>query len=149
MHREPVRHIGPEALAEQGRFAGLVRGHADRPRTYHIVTYGCQMNAHDSETLAGTLSGMGLTQAPQREEADLVLFNTCCIRDNAERKALGNITWLKEIKKRRPHMLIGVCGCMMQQRGMAETVLKQYPFVDIAFGTGSLYRLPEYLYLAV
>ncbi len=149
MHREPVRHIGPEALAEQGRFAGLVRGHADRPRTYHIVTYGCQMNAHDSETLAGTLSDIGLTQAPQREEADLVLFNTCCIRDNAERKALGNITWLKEIKKRRPHMLIGVCGCMMQQRGMAETVLKQYPFVDIAFGTGSLYRLPEYLYLAV
>ena len=102
MNREPVRHIGPEELAEQGRFTGLVRDHAARPRTYHIVTYGCQMNAHDSETLAGTLSGMGLAEALRREEADMVIFNTCCIRENAERKALGNITWLKEIKRSAP-----------------------------------------------
>ncbi|NLD51525.1 MAG: tRNA (N6-isopentenyl adenosine(37)-C2)-methylthiotransferase MiaB [Clostridiales bacterium] len=147
--REHVQQITPEQLTEQAQFSKLVQGHGKRPQSYYIVTYGCQMNAHDSETLAGTLRGMGLEQAPTREQADLVLFNTCCIRDNAERRALGNITWLKEIKRDRPHMLIGVCGCMMQQQGMAEKVLRQYPFVDIAFGTGNLYRLPEYLYLTI
>ncbi len=148
MH-EHVKQITQEQLNEQAQFSSLVRDHGKRPRSYHIVTYGCQMNSHDSETLAGTLRDMGLEEATSREQADLVLFNTCCIRDNAERRALGNITWLKEIKRERPHMLIGVCGCMMQQQGMAEKVLKQYPFVDIAFGTGNLYRLPEYLYLTV
>ncbi len=136
-------------MQAQQAFADLVKDHEDRPQSYHLVTFGCQMNAHDSENLAGLLEQMGLEPAQEREAADLVLFNTCCIRDNAQRRALGNITWLKEIKKERPGMLIGVCGCMMQQKGMAETVLKQYPFVDIAFGTGNLYRLPEYLYQMV
>ena len=149
MKREDVVLVAPEAIQDQRRFAALVKDHPERPQSYHIVTFGCQMNAHDSETLAGYLHEMGLTASEKREEADLVLFNTCTIRDNAERKALGNITWLKEIKKDRPHMLIGMCGCLMQQKGMAETVLKRYPFIDIAFGTGNLYRLPEYLYLSV
>ena len=149
MKREDVVLVAPEAIQDQRRFAALVKDHPERPQSYHIVTFGCQMNAHDSETLAGYLHEMGLTASEKREEADLVLFNTCTIRDNAERKALGNITWLKEIKKDRPHMLIGMCGCLMQQKGMAETVLKKYPFIDIAFGTGNLYRLPEYLYLSV
>ncbi len=149
MKREPIVHIDPETIAAQDKYADIVREHPDRPRTYHIVTFGCQMNSHDSETLAGTLSHMGMKKAEDRTQADLVLFNTCCIRDNAERRALGNITWLKEVKKLRPGMLIGICGCMMQQKGMAETVLKKYPFVDLAFGTGTLYRLPEYLYQIV
>ncbi len=127
------------------QFAALV----DRPQSYFIVTYGCQMNAHDSEKLSGMLERMGMTLAPCKEEADFVLHNTCCIRDNAERKALGNVTWLKEIKKQRPQMLIGICGCMVQEPGMAETLLKRYPFVDIAFGTGNIHRLPELLLKAV
>ena len=149
MKREPIVHIDPDMIQAQEKYADIVREHPDRPKSYHIVTFGCQMNSHDSETLAGTLSHMGLVKAEDREQADLVLFNTCCIRDNAERKALGNITWLKEVKKRRPGMLIGICGCMMQQEGMAQTVLQKYPFVDLAFGTGTLYRLPEYLYQVV
>ena len=92
---------------------------------------------------------MGLEPAAERTAADFVLHNTCCIRDNAERKALGNVTWLKEVKKERPDMLIGVCGCMIQQQEMAQKLLKQYPFIDVAFGTGNLYRLPEYLWQAV
>ncbi len=147
--REPVVRVTPEKIGAQRRFADLLRDHPGRPGTYHIVTYGCQMNVHDSETLRGYLHEMGMTQAARRQDADFVIFNTCCIRDNAERKALGNITWLKEVKRERPGMLIAVCGCMMQQQGMAETVLRRYPFVDIAFGTGKLYRLPEYLYLRV
>ena len=102
MKREPIVHIDPDMIQAQEKYADIVREHPDRPKSYHIVTFGCQMNSHDSETLAGTLSHMGLVKAEDREQADLVLFNTCCIRDNAERKALGNITWLKEVKKRRP-----------------------------------------------
>ena len=132
-------------LETQKEFALKVQAMPLRPQTYHIVTFGCQMNAHDSENLAGMMEDMGMTPAPTREGADLVLFNTCCIREGAQRKALGNIIWLKEIKKDRPEMLVGVCGCMMQQEGMAAKVLNDYPFVDFAFGTGNMYRLPEYL----
>ncbi|MBR5231894.1 MAG: tRNA (N6-isopentenyl adenosine(37)-C2)-methylthiotransferase MiaB [Clostridia bacterium] len=147
--REEIRKISQEEMLLQQSFAQKVKDHPNRPQTYYIVTYGCQMNAHDSEKLAGMLRQMGLTPAADRREADFVLHNTCCIRDNAERKALGNVTWLKEVKKDRPGMLIGVCGCMIQQPVMAEKLLKQYPFIDIAFGTGNLYRLPEYLYEAL
>ena len=101
------------------------------------------MNAHDSEKLAGMLADMGMTQADDRRSADFVLFNTCCIRDNAERRALGNVTWLKELKKEKPELLIGVCGCMVQQPQMAEKILKQYRFIDLAFGTHNLHRLPS------
>ena len=92
------------------------------------------------------LREMGMTEAPTREEAELVLFNTCCVRDNAERRALGNVTWLKELKRDKPELLIGVCGCMIQQPGMAEKILKQYKFIDLAFGTANLHRLPQLLY---
>lgn len=147
--REEIKKISAEEMLLQQSFAQKVFNHPERPQTYYIVTYGCQMNAHDSEKLTGMLQEMGLTPASDRKEADFVLHNTCCIRDNAERKALGNVTWLKEIKKERPHMLIGVCGCMIQQQVMAEKLLKQYPFIDVAFGTGNLYRLPEYLHEAI
>lgn len=116
-----------------------------RPKNFHIVTYGCQMNAHDSEKLTGMLLQMGMTEADDRRNADLVLFNTCCVRDNAERRALGNVTWLKELKKDKPELVIGVCGCMVQQPQMAQRILKQYRFIDLAFGTHNLHRLPTLL----
>ena len=144
MNDEIIR-ISAEEIERQRAYAAEFSALTDRPLTYYIVTYGCQMNAHDSEKLAGMLDKMGMTPAATRESADFVLHNTCCIRDNAERKALGNVTWLKEIKRERPDMLIGVCGCMVQEKGMAEKLLKAYPFVDLAFGTGNLHRLPELL----
>jgi len=119
-----------------------VLSHPDRPQSFHIVTYGCQMNAHDSEKLTGMLLQMGMTEADDRRNADFVLFNTCCVRDNAERRALGNVTWLKELRKEKPNLIIGVCGCMVQQPQMAERILRQYRFIDLAFGTHNLHRLP-------
>ena len=113
-----------------------------KDKRYHIVTYGCQMNAHDSETIAGMLEQMGMTEAAAREDADFVLYNTCCVRENAERRALGNVGWLKELKKVKPELIVGVCGCMVQQDGMAQKLIKRYPFVDIAFGTHNLPELP-------
>ena len=137
--------VTPEEIARQQEFIREIATMPHRPKTYHIVTYGCQMNAHDSEKLAGMLDEMGMTPAPKREEADFVIFNTCCVRDNAERRALGNITWLKEVRKTRPELIIAVCGCMIQEPGMAERILKQYRFIDLAFGTSNLHRFPELL----
>lgn len=142
--RKPVI-ITPEQMEEQRRFMDKVRAMPQRPGSYYVVTYGCQMNAHDSELLAGMLRDMGMEEAVNREHADFVIFNTCCVRDNAERRALGNVTWLKEVRKHNPHLIIAVCGCMIQQPGMAEKIMKQYRFIDLAFGTSNLYKLPELL----
>lgn len=142
--RKPVI-ITPEQMEEQRRFMDKVRAMPQRPGSYYVVTYGCQMNAHDSELLAGMLWDMGMEEAVDREHADFVIFNTCCVRDNAERRALGNVTWLKEVRKHNPHLIIAVCGCMIQQPGMAEKIMKQYRFIDLAFGTSNLYKLPELL----
>lgn len=112
---------------------------------YHIVTYGCQMNVHDSEQIAGILERMGMCEAASREDADMVLYNTCCVRDNAERRALGNVGWLKELKKVKPDLITGVCGCMVQQPDMAARLIKRYPFLDMAFGTNDMQNLPAML----
>lgn len=140
----PVQEMEAERMAMHE-----VKDYPERPAHYKIVTYGCQMNAHDSETLAGMLLEMGMEEAPSREEADLILFNTCCIRDNAERKALGNMTWLKQLKKKRPELVLCVCGCMIQQPHMAQVILRQYPFFDVAFGTNNLHRFPSLLLRAL
>ncbi len=145
MNREEIV-VSREELERQREFSGMVKELPHRPRSYHVVTYGCQMNAHDSEKIAGMLEEMGMTASDQRENADFVIFNTCCVRENAERRALGNVTWLKEVRKQKPDMMIAVCGCMIQAPGMAEVILKKYQFVNLAFGTANLHKLPEILY---
>lgn len=112
---------------------------------YWITTYGCQMNVHESEKIAGILRARGYEQAEREEDADIVVFNTCCIRENAENHAYGNIGALKKLKKSRPSMLIAVGGCMTQQAGAAEKLRKKFPFVDIVFGTHNLSVLGELL----
>ena len=144
MKQKPT--IGEEELAQQRRFMDAVAQLQERPRKYHIVTLGCQMNVRDSETIAGMLSEMGFFPAACKEDADLVLYNTCCVRENAENRALGNVIWLKELKKDKPDLLICVGGCMMQEEGMADRLIKAYPFIDLIFGTHNLHRLPELLY---
>ena len=110
---------------------------------YRIVTYGCQMNVHESEKISGLLEGMGAAAAKDGERADIVVFNTCCIRDTAERRALGNIGVIKGEKRKDPSLIIAVCGCMTQQEGAAETIKERYPYVDIVLGTRNIFRLPE------
>ena len=141
--------VSDEEMAVQKGYISAIRDALNREMRYCIVTLGCQMNAHDSETSAGMLDEMGMTPAESREQADLVLYNTCCVRENAENKALGNVIWLKELKALKPDLIIGVGGCMMQEEGMGEKVRKMYPFVDLAFGTHNMYRLPELLYKVI
>ena len=138
--------VPPQELEAQKAYARAVKDAlGGREMKYCIVTLGCQMNAHDSETIAGMLDEMGMTPAESREQADLVLYNTCCVRENAENKALGNVIWLKELKKDKPELIICVGGCMTQEEGMAESLIRQYPFIDLVFGTHNAYRFPEYL----
>ena len=92
--------VSAEEMKRQHAFTEEIRTLPQRPETYYVVTYGCQMNAHDSEKLAGMLREMGMTEAKAKDEADFVIFNTCCIRENAERRALGNITWLRRSERR-------------------------------------------------
>ena len=140
--------VSQEEMDKQRQCAARVR-EGFPGRTYKIVTYGCQMNAHDSENLAGMLEEMGFAPAADEGEADLLLFNTCCIRDNAERRLLGNVSALAQRKREKPDLLVGVCGCMMQQEGGAQRLLDLCPFVDLVFGTHNLYRLPELLLRAL
>ena len=116
-----------------------------RNKSFFISTYGCQMNEEDSEKLSGILKKMGYKKAEDKLSADLIIFNTCCVRENAELKVYGNLGALKNLKKQKPELIIALCGCMMQQKGMAEKVIKKFPFVDIIFGTHNAYKFPEYL----
>lgn len=107
-------------------------------KKYCVVTYGCQMNLHESEKISGILSGMGMSAVNEPENADVVVFNTCCIRDTAERRALGNIGKMKELKKKNKNLLIVVTGCMTQQNGFAENMKERYQYVDVILGTHNI-----------
>ena len=121
---------------ESSRFSG---------GAYYIETFGCQMNVRDSETAAGLLESLGFSHADDKENADLILFNTCCVRDHAEKRVFGNIGAMKELKDEKPNLILGVFGCMMQQEEVAQKLYKRFPFVDIVFGTNLLSRLPAFV----
>ena len=108
---------------------------------YHIVTYGCQMNVHESEKIANVLEELNYQPTENREDADIIVFNTCAIREGAENRAFGNIGALKQQKKINKNLIIVVCGCMTQQKDVQEKIFKTFPFVDIVIGTHNLYNL--------
>ncbi|WP_058953701.1 tRNA (N6-isopentenyl adenosine(37)-C2)-methylthiotransferase MiaB [Clostridium tyrobutyricum] len=114
-------------------------------KNFFIETWGCQMNEEDSEKLSGMLKSIGYTKTTQKDTADIIIFNTCCVRENAELKVYGNLGMLRKLKKNNPELIIAVCGCMMQQKNMAKDMIKRFPFVDIIFGTHNAYKFPEYL----
>lgn len=112
---------------------------------YFIVTFGCQMNVHDSEKIAGILEEKGYEATDIKEEADIIVFNTCAIREGAEDRVFGNVGALKKMKKERPGLIIAVCGCMTQKQETAEKMKKKFPFVDIIMGTFNMTKLSEYI----
>ena len=112
---------------------------------YYITTYGCQMNVHESEKIAGILSGLRYESREEIEDADIAVFNTCCIRENAENHAFGNIGMLKKLKKANKNMIIAVGGCLTQQIGKADILHEKYPYVDIIFGTHNLGKLKDFI----
>lgn len=115
----------------------------DTSKKYFILTYGCQMNVHDSEKLAGMLEEMGYNPVTELEKADIILINTCTIRENAELKVFGKIGSLKRLKRQNPNLIIGVGGCMMQSEKAVKELYEKYPQVDLIFGTHNIHHLPE------
>ena len=142
--------VPEDETARQEAFMHSVRElNPEADKKYMIFTFGCQMNENDSEKLAGMLEAMGYTFAGSPEECDLILYNTCCVRENAELKVYGRLGALKALKKRRPGMIIALCGCMMQQKDVVAHILEKYRHVDLIFGTSNLYMFPELLYKAL
>lgn len=117
----------------------------NRNLKYIILTMGCQLNENDSEKLAGMLTEMGYSETESLLDADLVLFNTCCVRENAEERLFGKLGEIKKLKEQK-EIILGIGGCMMQEPVMLEKIKKSYHFVDLVFGTHTLQNLPENLY---
>lgn len=114
-------------------------------KKYTIVTWGCQMNEHDSEKMAGMLDDLGYTCADDIQHTDLIIYNTCLVRENAELKVYGNLGELKALKRANPDLIIAVSGCMMQKKEIRDIIKQKYGFVDIMFGTHNLHKLPEFI----
>ena len=112
---------------------------------YYIITYGCQMNAHESEKLAGILEERNYSPAEKEQDADIIVFNTCCIRENAENRVLGNLGFVKKLKEEKHSLKVVVCGCMTQQDGAAERLKNRCPFINLIFGTHNIHKFSEYL----
>lgn len=150
--RTPTRLVPPDVLTEQALYSEKVRSviKAAGGKLYaYVKTYGCLQNSSDSEKLRGMLAKMGYTLADSADGADLVLFNTCAIRENAEERVFGNIGALKHSKAENPGMLIGLCGCMAQQETTAKRFNNKFPFIDFIFGTHVMHTLPEIVYSAL
>ncbi|WP_018752427.1 tRNA (N6-isopentenyl adenosine(37)-C2)-methylthiotransferase MiaB [Paenibacillus sanguinis] len=116
---------------------------------YNITTYGCQMNEHDTETIKGLLEQMGYRSTEDRKQADIILLNTCAIRENAEDKVFGELGHLKGLKTEKPNLLLGVCGCMSQEEGVVKRIMQRHGFVDMIFGTHNIHRLPHLIQEAI
>jgi tRNA-2-methylthio-N6-dimethylallyladenosine synthase len=115
----------------------------DKQMRYHLTTFGCQMNEHDSERMKGMLESLGYAEAPERDEADLILFNTCSIRETADSRFIAHLGEARRLKRERPERVVGVGGCWAQS--VKEEVFERFPFVDVAFGPGQVHRLAEFL----
>ena len=129
---EYVRNLNDEFYRQRGQ-----------RRKFIIHTFGCQMNEHDSEKLLGMLENMGYEKTDRDEFADVIIFNTCCVRKHAEDRVYGRISQLKRLKQKKPDMILGICGCVPQQKDVADFIKERYPYVDLIFGTHNLHMFPE------
>ncbi len=142
------RMATPEELENQKLYTEKVRAVVSEmtaPKAC-VVTYGCQQNEADSERIAGILSEMGYMKTDDVKEADIIIVNTCAVRDHAEKKALSITGGYKHLKQKKPSLIIGVCGCMVSKSDMSDKIKKSYPYIDLVFGTENLWKLPEIIH---
>lgn len=150
-----IKKVGSEELEKQKEYCKKVSSllekrykNQDKPLAC-VVTYGCQQNVADSEHIKGMLEEMGYGFTDDRTAAKLVIFNTCAVREHAEDRVFGNVGALKKYKLQNPDVVIALCGCMMQQKHIAEKIKKSFPFVDLVFGTHVVYKVPELVFDAL
>ena len=137
-------HLSPSEMARQKEITNSIKASAGGKTLYALVeTFGCQQNVNDSQRIQGMLMEMGYTLTEDRKEADVIIFNTCAVRENAESRVFGNLGALKALKAKKPSLIIGVCGCMAQQEHIAKRIKSKYRQVDIVFGTHLLWKFPE------
>lgn len=129
-------------ITEEPQVKSIIK---NEKKTFIIITWGCQMNEEDSEKISGMLLNIGYSKVEKIEDAGIIIYNTCCVRENAENKVYGNLGKLKALKRENPNLIIAICGCMMQQKGMADKILEKFNYVNIIFGTHNAYKFPEYL----
>ena len=134
-----------EYIEKAKKYVDAIAKELGRPLTFCVTTFGCQMNARDSEKLCGILLKLGYVEAAE-DDADFVIFNTCTVRENANLRLYGRLGQLKSQKRKKPHMMIGLCGCMMQEPHVIEKLKTSYKFVDIVFGTHNIYKFAELMY---
>ncbi|MDD6333578.1 MAG: tRNA (N6-isopentenyl adenosine(37)-C2)-methylthiotransferase MiaB [Clostridia bacterium] len=146
-------HKNANALEEQLYYIGECKKYLEkksseigRPLYACVHTFGCQMNARDSEKLLGVLKEIGYLETEDEDKSDFVIYNTCTVRENANLKVYGRLGHLKNVKKKNPHMLIAMCGCMMQEPDVVEKIRESYKFVDIVFGTFNIYEMAKLIY---
>ena len=145
--------VSKEEIKKQKEFCekviGVISKRYDKKPLACVITYGCQQNVADSEKIKGMLSEMGYGFTENRFEAKLIIFNTCAVREHAEDRVFGNVGMLKSYKRENPDVIIACCGCMMQQKHIADKIKQSFPFVDLVFGTHVVHRLPELLFKAL
>ncbi len=134
-------------MAKCRELIGLIEKKKGRKLTVYNLVVGCQMNAKDSEKIQGILTQIGFEKTDAEETADMVIYNTCTVRENANLKVYGRLGYLNSLKRERPDMLIAMCGCMMQEKHVVDTIKEKYRFVDIVFGTYNIYKTAELLFL--
>lgn len=148
-----IKKISEEELLEQNRYSDKVlsllsKRYSEKPLAC-VVTYGCQQNVADSEHIKGMLEKMGYGFTEDRLSAKLIIFNTCAVREHAEDRVFGNVGALKKYKLNNPDVIVALCGCMMQQKHIAQKIKESYPFVDLVYGTHVVHKLPELLFNAL
>lgn len=148
-----IKKISGEALLEQSKYSDKVssllsKRYSEKPLAC-VVTYGCQQNVADSEHIKGMLEKMGYGFTQDRLSAKLIIFNTCAVREHAEDRVFGNVGALKKYKLKNPDVIVALCGCMMQQKHIAQKIKESYPFVDLVYGTHVVHKLPELLFNAL
>ena len=146
MENKKIYDINNPFIMELKRELDEYKERTGKTKKHMIVTYGCQMNEHDSETMLALLEDIGYESTEKKEEADIIIINTCLIRENAELKVYGKIGEYKVLKKKNPDLILGICGCMMQKEGPRKIIKEKYKFVDLIFGTHNTYKIPELIY---
>ena len=114
-------------------------------KKYFVKTFGCQLNEHDGENIKAILEDMSYIETDKMEDADVILLNTCAIRENAHNKVFGYLGRIKHLKEERPHVIAGICGCMAQEEVVVKEIMKKYKWLDIVFGTHNIHKLPQIL----
>ncbi len=135
--------MNPVNFTRNEHAAAVLAAYYETPPMAYVHSFGCQQNVNDGEKILGILMDLGCGQAQRLEDADIIVFNTCAVREHAEQRVFGNVGALKKLKEQNPRLMIAVCGCMPQQAHVVEKFKHSYPFVDIVFGTGAIDRLPE------